>query len=178
MRMPSSRSRPCTAALETGLVFALFAVAVWASAATVEAGYEEAKSCGQLFYRTMFLDEANKALYVGGMDRLIRFDAANVSVTDCERDSMYMEANNVANCVAKGKNREYDCRNHIRVIQPIGQDNSRLYVCGTNGHSPKDQVCMDPVFCGLGSSGRNRSAFCQVFKPFDPFPSTWLFISR
>lgn len=33
----------------------------------------------------------------------------------------------------------FDCRNHIRVIQPMG-DGSRLYLCGTNAHSPKDWV--------------------------------------
>lgn len=33
----------------------------------------------------------------------------------------------------------YDCRNHVRVIQPMG-DGSRLYVCGTNAHNPKDWV--------------------------------------
>jgi hypothetical protein len=33
----------------------------------------------------------------------------------------------------------FDCRNHIRVIQPMG-DGGRLYVCGTNAHSPKDWV--------------------------------------
>ena len=79
-------------------------------------------------------------LYVGAMDRLIRVGSAtNLTLADCERDSIYMEATNVANCVSKGKSRDYDCRNHIRVIQPIG-DGSRLYVCGTNAHSPKDQV--------------------------------------
>ncbi|KAK2704844.1 hypothetical protein QYM36_017032, partial [Artemia franciscana] len=35
--------------------------------------------------------------------------------------------------------KNYDCRNHIRAIQPIG-DGSRLYVCGTNAHNPKDWV--------------------------------------
>ena len=49
------------------------------------------------------------------------------------------------NTVAKwhnfsGKSRDFDCRNHIRVIQPIGEDGDKLYVCGTNAHSPKDQV--------------------------------------
>lgn len=33
----------------------------------------------------------------------------------------------------------FDCHNHIRVIQPMG-DGSRLYVCGTNAHNPKDWV--------------------------------------
>lgn len=34
----------------------------------------------------------------------------------------------------------YDCRNHIRVIQPIGSDSNKLYICGTNAHNPKDWV--------------------------------------
>ena len=29
-------------------------------------------SCGHLFYRTLHLDESRNALYVGGMDRLIK----------------------------------------------------------------------------------------------------------
>lgn len=33
----------------------------------------------------------------------------------------------------------YECRNHIRVIQRI-ESGKRLYVCGTNAHSPKDWV--------------------------------------
>lgn len=33
----------------------------------------------------------------------------------------------------------FDCRNHIRVIQPMG-DGSRLYICGTYAHNPKDWV--------------------------------------
>jgi len=42
----------------------------------------------------------------------------------------------------------YDCRNHVRVIQPMG-DGSRLYVCGTNAHNPKDWVIN--VSCTLHS---------------------------
>jgi hypothetical protein len=33
----------------------------------------------------------------------------------------------------------FDCRNHIRVLQPV-EGGRRLYVCGTNAHSPKDWV--------------------------------------
>lgn len=32
----------------------------------------------------------------------------------------------------------YDCRNHVRVIQPI--EGNKLYVCGTNAHAPRDWV--------------------------------------
>jgi hypothetical protein len=61
------------------------------------------------------ISRAQDTLYVGAMDRLIRVSSAsNLSATDCEMDSIYMEATNVANCVSKGKSRDYDCRNHIR----------------------------------------------------------------
>lgn len=33
----------------------------------------------------------------------------------------------------------FECRNHIRVIQKMNKGN-RLYICGTNAHSPKDYV--------------------------------------
>ncbi|KAJ8672419.1 hypothetical protein QAD02_003678, partial [Eretmocerus hayati] len=33
----------------------------------------------------------------------------------------------------------FDCKNHIRVIQPM-DGGDRLYLCGTNAHSPKDWV--------------------------------------
>ncbi|KAI8432264.1 hypothetical protein MSG28_004702 [Choristoneura fumiferana] len=56
-----------------------------------------------------------------------------------DRDSINLEPSNVAQCVSKGKSEHFDCRNHVRVIQPMG-DGSRLYVCGTNAHSPKDWV--------------------------------------
>ena len=92
---------------------------------------------------------------------------ANVSTTDCASDSLLLEPSNVANCVSKGKSEKFDCRNHIRVIQPIG-DGERLYVCGTNAHNPRDQV----VYANLTSLGRheyvpgigNGIAKC----PFDP----------
>lgn len=33
----------------------------------------------------------------------------------------------------------FECRNHIRVIQSM-ENGNRLYICGTNAHSPKDYV--------------------------------------
>lgn len=123
----------------TPKIYIFFVIAFLVMKIKCEDKAEEEFSCGRLFYRTLNLDETNDVLYVGAMDRLMRIDAGNISNTDCERDTMHLEANNVANCVSKGKSRDYDCRNHIRVIQPIG-NGERIYVCGTNGHSPKDQV--------------------------------------
>lgn len=56
-----------------------------------------------------------------------------------QRDALLLEASNVARCVSKGKSEPFECRNHIRVLQSLG-DGERLYVCGTNAHSPKDWV--------------------------------------
>jgi hypothetical protein len=81
------------------------------------------------------MDESRNALYIGAMDRVLRVNLGNVSATSCEYDSLLLEANNVGPCVSKGKSESFDCRNHIRVIQPIG-NGDRLYVCGTNAHNP------------------------------------------
>jgi len=104
---------------------------LWASATEL--------TCGKLFYRTLFLDEESSTLYVGAMDRIIKIDNLNnITNTNCDKDSMILEPDSVTNCVSRGKSEDYDCRNHIRVIQKI--DENRLYVCGTNAHSPKDLV--------------------------------------
>ena len=100
--------------------------------------YVQEFSCGDLFYRTLHLDERRGALYVGAMDALFRLDLANISRSDCARDALAMPPTNAAACVSKGKTEHYDCRNHVRVIQSI--DEERLYVCGTNAHAPKDYV--------------------------------------
>lgn len=47
--------------------------------------------------------------------------------------------------MSKGKSEPFECRNHIRVLQPIG-DGERLYICGTNAHSPKDWVVYVSLF--------------------------------
>ena len=96
-------------------------------------------SCGKLFYRTLYLDQENNELYIGAMDRVLKVpNLFNISQTDCTKDALVLEPDNVSNCASRGKNMEYECRNHIRVIQKI--DGNRLYICGTNAHSPKDLV--------------------------------------
>ncbi|XP_049774301.1 semaphorin-2A isoform X1 [Schistocerca gregaria] len=96
-------------------------------------------SCGHKYYRTFHLDEKRESLYVGALDKVYKLNLTNISLSDCERDSLTLEPTNIANCVSKGKSADFDCKNHIRVIQPMG-DGSRLYICGTNAHSPKDWV--------------------------------------
>ncbi|CAG2115782.1 unnamed protein product, partial [Medioppia subpectinata] len=97
-------------------------------------------SCGRFHYRTFYLDAERDALYVGAMDTIYRLNLNNINKTRCETDSLSLSPNNVGSCVSKGKSELYDCRNHIRVIEPIGSDSNKLYICGTNAHNPKDWV--------------------------------------
>jgi hypothetical protein len=104
------------------------------------ANEDEDASGSQRYYRTFFVDEDNDAVFVGAMDYVYRLDASNVSRSDCQRNALHLPPSNVANCLSRGKSEEFHCRNHIRVIQPIRDGKGRLYVCGTNAHSPRDYV--------------------------------------
>ncbi len=126
-------------------------------------------SCGDLFYRTLHLktgSDGEETLYVGAMDHVFRLPADNVSRADCAADSLHLPASNAANCVSKGKSEDFDCRNHIRVLQPVGQD--QLYICGTNAHAPRDLV----VYANLTRLARHEffpGVGDGVAKcPFDP----------
>ncbi|XP_026463274.1 semaphorin-2A isoform X2 [Ctenocephalides felis] len=108
--------------------------------------------CGLMYYRTFHLDSKRDVLYVGAMDRVYRLNLGNISNSFCERDALNLEPSDVAKCVSKGKSEHYDCRNHVRVIQPIG-DGTQLYICGTNAHNPKDWV----IYSNLTHLGRKES---------------------
>jgi len=124
-------------------------------------------SCGKYFYRTLHKDENRDALYVGAMDRIIKVNLNNISATSCDYDTMIIEPSNVGSCVSKGKSEHYDCRNHIRVIQSIG-NGDRLYVCGTNAHQPMDMLIYANL-TGLGRHERVPGIGNGIAKcPFDP----------
>ncbi|XP_076304927.1 semaphorin-2A-like isoform X1 [Tachypleus tridentatus] len=96
-------------------------------------------SCGRLHYRTLYLDARRDVMYVGAMDKVFRLSLNNINKSRCEMDALTLEPSNIANCVSKGKSEHYDCRNHIRVIQPV-EGGKLLYICGTNAHNPMDWV--------------------------------------
>lgn len=124
-------------------------------------------SCGKYYYRTLHMDESRDTLYVGGMDRIIKVNLANVSATNCDTDTLLFEPTNVGSCVSKGKSEHYDCRNHIRVIQSIG-NGERLYVCGTNAHNPIDRILYANL-TGLARHDRVPGIGNGIAKcPFDP----------
>ncbi|XP_045608290.1 semaphorin-2A [Procambarus clarkii] len=132
-------------------------------------------SCGRLYYRTFHMDESRDTLYVGAMDKVIRVSMNNVSQTNCETDAIVLEPTSVSNCVSRGKSEHFDCRNHIRVIQPMSRN--RLYICGTNAHNPKDLV----IYANLTHLARHEHitgigsgvAKCP-FDPMDNSTAVWV----
>ncbi|XP_065352421.1 semaphorin-2A isoform X2 [Cloeon dipterum] len=133
-------------------------------------------SCGKMYYRTFYLDEKRDTLYIGAMDRVFKLNLSNISHSNCERDSLQLEPGQVTSCVAKGKSEAFDCHNHIRVIQPMG-DGSRLYVCGTHAHNPKDWV----IYSNLTLLSRNdhvpgigQAAAKCPYDPHDNATAVWV----
>ncbi|XP_065170848.1 semaphorin-2A isoform X2 [Atheta coriaria] len=128
-------------------------------------------ACGMMYYRTFHLDVKRDSLYVGAMDRVFRLNLSNINQSSCDRDALNLEPTHVANCVSKGKSEHFDCRNHIRVIQSMG-NGERLYICGTNAHNPKDWV----IYSNL--THLNRQIFVPgigagIAKcPYDPADNT------
>ncbi|XP_072153742.1 semaphorin-2A isoform X2 [Bemisia tabaci] len=164
--------------LVTSALYLLFAVTIICHAHLEELSKDHVRefTCGRMFYRTLFLDEKRDTLYVGAMDHVYKLNLSNISQSHCEKDSLVLEPTNVANCVSKGKSEHFDCRNHIRVIQPIG-DGSRVYICGTNAHGPKDWV----IYSNLTGLPRhehvpgvgNGIAKCP-YDPTDNSTATWV----
>lgn len=108
-----------------------------ASHRTLWADHMREFSCGRLYYRTFYMDRKREILFVGGMDKVFRLNLANINRTKCNDRSLSANPSVVSICVYKGKREDYECRNHIKVIQPIG-DGTKLYVCGTNAQNPRD----------------------------------------
>ncbi|KAL3250003.1 hypothetical protein MRX96_055617 [Rhipicephalus microplus] len=115
-------------------------------------------SCGRLYYRTFYMDRKREILFVGGMDKVFRLSLANINRTKCNDRSLSANKDVVSTCVYKGKREDYECRNHIKVIQPIG-DGTKLYICGTNAQNPRDME----IYLTLRDIGRGIGK-C----PFDP----------
>jgi len=162
-----TRAIACCCCCTLAVWFMVGHLAVASAMEQLDTDHIRSLSCGKLYYRTSYLDAQRDVLYVGAMDRVIRVNLNNVSETNCDADSLTLDPSHVPNCISKGKSEFYDCRNHIRVIQPMG-DGSRLYVCGTNAHNPRDWV----INANLTQLGRNEyvpGVGMGIAKcPFDP----------
>ncbi|XP_065297784.1 semaphorin-2A-like isoform X2 [Dermacentor albipictus] len=96
---------------------------------------------GKLFYRSAYLDDSRGHLFVGAMEKLFQLPLDDISSPTSKELDLMAPSDNVNKCgVYRGHHRlgkDVDCRNHIRVVQPI-RDGSTLYICGTNARAPTD----------------------------------------
>ncbi|XP_075534809.1 semaphorin-2A-like [Dermacentor variabilis] len=96
---------------------------------------------GKLFYRSAYVDDSRGHLFVGAMEKLFQLPLDDISSPNSKELDLMAPSDNVNKCgVYRGQHRlgkDVDCRNHIRVVQPI-RDGSTLYICGTNARAPTD----------------------------------------
>ncbi|XP_042603606.1 semaphorin-4D-like isoform X3 [Cyprinus carpio] len=84
-------------------------------------------------YTTLLLSEERGVLYVGAREAVYQLNMSNVSIKSNQLLWKVPERD-MSMCILKGKSKETDCRNYIRVLQVLDEDT--LYVCGTHAFQP------------------------------------------
>ncbi|KAI5945044.1 Semaphorin-4D [Manis javanica] len=114
-------------------------------------------------YSALLLSEDKDILYVGAREAVFALNALNISEKQHEAYWRVSE-DKQAKCTEKGKSKQTECLNYIRVLQPLGA--STLYVCGTNAFQPAcDHLNLITfTFLGKNEDGKGRC-------PFDPAQS-------
>ncbi|XP_003461893.1 semaphorin-4D isoform X1 [Cavia porcellus] len=111
-------------------------------------------------YSALLMSEDQDTLYVGAREAVFALRALDVSRKLRE---VYWEVSEdkKAKCAEKGKSKQTECLNYIRVLQPLSS--SSLYVCGTNAFQPTcDHLDLTSFkFLGRNEDGKGRC-------PFDP----------
>nr|XP_020456477.1 semaphorin-4D isoform X2 [Monopterus albus] len=109
-------------------------------------------------YSTLLLSEKRDALYVGARDAIFELSKKNVTVRN-NKVEWTVEDTLIQMCTLKGKSRERDCLNYIRVLQVV--DDERLYVCGTHAFLPQcDYLNLaDFSLKGQPEDGRGKCSF-------------------
>ncbi|XP_012581998.1 PREDICTED: semaphorin-4D [Condylura cristata] len=114
-------------------------------------------------YSALLLSEDNNTLYVGAREAVFAVSAQNISKKQHEAYWRVSE-DKQAKCAEKGKSKQTECLNYVRVLQPL--DAAALYVCGTNAFQPTcDHLNLTSfTFLGRNEDGKGRC-------PFDPAQS-------
>uniref|UniRef100_A0A8C3VPH2 Semaphorin 4D n=1 Tax=Catagonus wagneri TaxID=51154 RepID=A0A8C3VPH2_9CETA len=114
-------------------------------------------------YSALLLSEDKDTLYVGAREAVFALNAYNISKKQHEAYWKVSE-DKKAKCAEKGKSKQTECLNYIRVLQPLSA--SALYVCGTNAFQPVcDHLNLTSFkFLGKNEDGKGRC-------PFDPAQS-------
>ncbi|KAI4882894.1 hypothetical protein NFI96_013110 [Prochilodus magdalenae] len=88
---------------------------------------------GVFNYSTLLLSEERGSLYVGAREAIFELNINNVSIKG-NQVLWKVPENHITMCTLKGKSKETECLNYIRVLQMLDKD--RLYVCGTHAFQP------------------------------------------
>ncbi|XP_034752999.1 semaphorin-4D isoform X7 [Etheostoma cragini] len=109
-------------------------------------------------YSTLLLSEERDALYVGAREAIFELSKKNVTVKH-NKVQWTVAENHMLMCTQKGKSRERDCLNYIRVLQVV--DDKQLYVCGTHAFQPQcDHLNLaDFSLGGRPEDGRGKCSF-------------------
>uniref|UniRef100_A0A2K5K669 Semaphorin 4D n=1 Tax=Colobus angolensis palliatus TaxID=336983 RepID=A0A2K5K669_COLAP len=111
-------------------------------------------------YSALLLSEDKDTLYIGAREAVFAVNALNISEKQHE---VYWKVSEdkKAKCAEKGKSKQTECLNYIRVLQPLSA--TSLYVCGTNAFQPAcDHLNLTSFkFLGKNEDGKGRC-------PFDP----------
>ncbi|XP_012891889.1 PREDICTED: semaphorin-4D-like, partial [Dipodomys ordii] len=111
-------------------------------------------------YSVLLLSEDQNTLYVGAREAIFSVSALNISKKKHEVYWMVSEETK-AKCVEKGKSKDTECLNYIRVLQPLSA--SSLYVCGTNAFKP---ICDHLNLTSFKFQRKNENGRGRC--PFDP----------
>nr|XP_012806584.2 semaphorin-4D isoform X1 [Jaculus jaculus]XP_044987674.1 semaphorin-4D isoform X1 [Jaculus jaculus]XP_044987675.1 semaphorin-4D isoform X1 [Jaculus jaculus]XP_044987676.1 semaphorin-4D isoform X1 [Jaculus jaculus]XP_044987677.1 semaphorin-4D isoform X1 [Jaculus jaculus]XP_044987678.1 semaphorin-4D isoform X1 [Jaculus jaculus]XP_044987679.1 semaphorin-4D isoform X1 [Jaculus jaculus] len=125
-----------------------------------EVGLMKFQEPGIFNYSALLMSEEEDTLYVGAREAIFALNALNVSE---KRHEVYWKVSEdkKAKCAEKGKSKQTECLNYIRVLQPLST--TSLYVCGTNAFQPTcDHLNLTSFkFLGRNEDGKGRC-------PFDP----------
>ncbi|XP_076139868.1 semaphorin-4D isoform X1 [Alosa pseudoharengus] len=89
---------------------------------------------GVFNYSTLLLSEERHVLYVGAREAIFELSMKDVSVRK-NKVIWKVPETHMEKCIAKGKSKETECLNYIRVLQVLNKDS--LYVCGTHAFQPQ-----------------------------------------
>ncbi|XP_040611902.1 semaphorin-4D isoform X5 [Mesocricetus auratus] len=123
-------------------------------------GLVQFREPGIFNYSALLMSEDQDTLYVGAREAVFALNALNISEKQHE---VYWKVSEdkKAKCAEKGKSKQTECLNYIRVLQPLST--TSLYVCGTNAFQPTcDHLNLTSFkFLGKNEDGKGRC-------PFDP----------
>ncbi|XP_027730419.1 semaphorin-4D isoform X7 [Vombatus ursinus] len=114
-------------------------------------------------YSTLLLNKIKDTLYIGAREVIFAVNSLNIAEKQHEVYWKVTE-DKKAKCSEKGKSKQTECLNYIRVLQLL--NDTVLYVCGTNAFQPTCDHLLLKTFelVGKNEDGKGRC-------PFDPAQS-------